>query len=164
MTFTLRRNCFTLYKIKVKKNFRKIWYNDLVRIFPGIVEIIVPYLQYKDFVSLPENEKLRNEYICKHIVYKNMRDLEQNKKPEGISFASQNIKLIFPICDDNIKFYIYATNGQHRLADKLSKDVENYLWKNDIEYNVHSDKLEVITKSHGLAGFSSLYSRRRNKK
>ena len=82
--------------------------------------------------QLPEDETLVDIWI-----ERDMKELKKGKKPEG--FLKQNaIKMVFPVRDDRVEFYIYMKVKNEEIpiiADKLKKTLKKARLKYEIEYD-----------------------------
>jgi len=104
-----------------------VTYADFVPIYP---ELFRKFLEVSK--QLPEDETLVDIWI-----ERDMKELKKGKKPEG--FLKQNaIKMVFPVRDDRVEFYIYMKVKNEEIpiiADKLKKTLKKARLKYEIEYD-----------------------------
>ncbi len=106
-----------------------VTYADLKPIYPELYRTFL-----KESEQMPEDEAAVEIWIDR-----DMKDLAKNKKPEG--FLKQNsIKMVFPIRDGFVEFYIYykvRTQDIYRIADAIDR----VLKKSGLEYQKKYDKM-----------------------
>ena len=115
---------------------KEVRYRDLVGIYP---ELFRTFLQESE--QMPEDPALVEVWL-----ERDMKELTKNRKPEG--YLKQNsTKLVFPIRDGYVEFYIYNTSKNERIpliAEKLEKILKKeglpYTLKNDIMLRFSSSK------------------------
>ena len=107
---------------------KKIKYKDLVKAFPDL---------YKKFIEetgqMPEEE----EY-ARMLIKANMKDLQNNRKPEGYNRQGR-VRMIFPLSKDKlVRFYIYRNSKSEEighLANILSKVLSQKRLKHKIDWD-----------------------------
>ena len=104
-------------------------YADLVQIYP---ELFRKFLEISN--QMPEDENMVEIWI-----ERDMTALKKGKKPEG--FLKQNgIKMVFPIRDGYIEFYIYMKIKNEEIPEMATK-LERILKKAKLSYSVEYDKM-----------------------
>ena len=81
--------------------------------------------------------------VLEVLVEENLRELRQNRKPEGYN-RENAIRMVFPISDDN-EFYIYSKLRQGdvpRVVDAVSHVLQKYKLKHTIDW----DRLRVFAE------------------
>ena len=104
-------------------------YSDFVPIYP---ELFRKFLEISN--QLPEDETLVDIWI-----ERDMKELKKGKKPEG--FLKQNaVKMVFPVREDRVEFYIYLKVKTEEIPLIASK-LERTLKKAKLKYTIEYDKM-----------------------
>ncbi len=77
------------------------------------------------------------------LIEENLRDLRQNRKPEGYN-REGSMRMIFPI-SRNVEFYVYSktkTTEVTRVVEQLSRVLQKYRLKHTVDW----DKLTVFAE------------------
>ena len=113
---------------------KKMKYTDLVPIYRDL------YMKF-----LEETEQLEEEEERNHMLIRlNLLDLEKNRKPEGHN-RNCRTKLIFPITDGSIQFYI-KSNAKSSEVTKVTESLSKFLGDNDINHKVEWDRLRYLER------------------
>ena len=70
------------------------------------------------------------------LLEENLRDLKENRKPEGYNRES-SMRMIFPI-SKNVEFYVYSktkTTEVGRVVEALSRILQKYRLKHSVEWD-----------------------------
>ena len=104
-----------------------VTYRDLTEVYP---ELFRKFLEAS--MQMPEDENLLEIWIERDV-----KELKKGKKPEG--FLKQNaIKMVFPITDGPVQFYIYTkikTEQILEIASVLEKVLKKAKLKHSVEYD-----------------------------
>ncbi len=104
-------------------------YKDLKGIYP---EILRTFLEATG--QMPDDQNLFEIWL-----ERDMKEIERNRKPEG--FLRQNaIKLVFPIRDEGVEFYIHSTSKTQNILEVAEK-IDGLLRKSGMKYKVKYDAL-----------------------
>jgi hypothetical protein len=87
-----------------------------------------------------EEEEDRNHML----VRLNLLDLENNRKPEGHN-RNCRTKMIFPITEGNIQFYIKG-NSKSSEVTKVTESISKLLDENDYNHTIEWDKLRYLNR------------------
>ena len=93
---------------------------------------------FEESGQMPEDPE-----VLEVLVEENLRELRQNRKPEGYN-RENAIRMVFPISDDN-EFYIYSKLRQGdvpRVVDAVSHVLQKYKLKHTIDW----DRLRVFAE------------------
>ena len=108
---------------------KKMKYTELVPIYREL------YMQIlEDTEELEEEEERSYRLVRLYIM-----DLETNTKPEGHN-RNCRTKLVFPIIDGNIQFYIKG-NARSSEITKVTENISRFLNNKGIDHKVEWDKL-----------------------
>ena len=113
---------------------KKMKYKDLVPIYEDL------YMRFLKETGQVEEEEDRNHML----VRLNLLDLENNRKPEGHN-RNCRTKMVFPITDGNVEFYIKA-NSKSSEVTKVTESISKLLDDNDYDHTVEWDKLSHFYK------------------
>ena len=105
-------------------------YSDLVEIYPQL---------FREFLEasrqVPEDPNLVEMWI-----ERDLNDMKKGKKPEG--FLKQNaIKMVFPIRDDRVEFYIYFKVKNEEIPAIASR-LDKVLKKSKLKYSIEYDRMK----------------------
>lgn len=106
---------------------KKVQFKDLAPVYG---ELFLKFLRESN--QIPEEEEYLNM-----LLKENLMDLEKNRKPEGYNRMGR-MRLIFPIMDDRISFYIYSLHENDdvwRITQIISKLLQRKGLKHEIEWN-----------------------------
>lgn len=113
---------------------KKMKYKDLVPIYKDL------YMRF-----LAETEQVEEEEDRNHMLVRlNLLDLENNRKPEGHN-RNCRTKMIFPITNGNIQFYIKG-NSKSSEVTKVTESISRLLNDKDIKHDVEWDKLRYLQR------------------
>jgi hypothetical protein len=113
---------------------KKVQYKDLAKAFPEI---------YKKFLEITGQMPEEEEY-ARMLIKTNIRDLENNRKPEGYNRQGR-VRLIFPITKDNIiRFYIYRGAKSEEIG-QLAQVVSKILNQRKLKHKLEWDKMVLFT-------------------
>ncbi len=113
---------------------KKIKYKDLVPIYKDL------YMKFLKETDQIEEEEERNHML----VRLNLLDLENNRKPEGHN-RNCRTKMIFPITDGNVQFYIKGSAKSQEVT-KVTESISRLLDDNDIAHTLEWDKLRYLNR------------------
>lgn len=106
-----------------------IQYRDLAKIYP---EIFRTFLQETE--QMPEDNALVEIWL-----ERDMKEIRKNEKPEG--YLKQNsTKLVFPIRDDYVEFYIYNTS-RNQAIPKIAEKLERIIKKAGLKHTLKMDAM-----------------------
>ena len=106
------------------------------KLLPAFRQMLVTFLEESG--QMPEDPE-----VLEVLVEENLRDLRQNRKPEGYN-REPGIRMIFPIGDSN-ELYIYSKLRQGdvpRVVDAVSRVLQKYKLRHTIEW----DRLRVFAE------------------
>jgi len=106
------------------------------KLLPAFRQMLVTFLEESG--QMPEDPE-----VLEVLVEENLRDLRENRKPEGYNRES-GIRMIFPIGDAN-ELYIYSKLRQGdvpRVVDAVSRVLQKYKLRHTIEW----DRLRVFAE------------------
>lgn len=96
---------------------------------PAFRPMLVRFLE--EAGQMPEDPE-----VLEVLVEENLRDLRQNRKPEGYN-REAGIRMIFPIGPEN-EFYIYSKTRQAdvpRVVDAVSHILQKYRLKHTVDWD-----------------------------
>lgn len=106
---------------------KDVQYRDLARMYP---ELFRTFLQ--ETGQMPEDPDLVEVWL-----ERDMKEIKKNKKPEG--YLKQNAtKLVFPIRDDYVEFYIYNT-ARNQTIPEVAEKLEKIIKKEGLPYTLKTD-------------------------
>lgn len=106
-----------------------VTYSDLAPVYP---ELFRKFLELSN--QMPEDENAVEIWI-----ERDMKALKKGKKPEG--FLKQNaMKMVFPIREGYVEFYIYLKFKNEEVPVVASK-LEKVLKKANLKYRLEYDKM-----------------------
>ncbi len=104
-------------------------YQDLAQIYPELFRKFLELTQ-----QMPEDENLVEIWIERDV-----KELRKGKKPEG--FLKQNAtKMVFPMVDGPIQFYIYMKIKSEEIP-QISRKLERILKKAGLRYTMEYDRM-----------------------
>lgn len=106
-----------------------IQYRDLAKIYPQIFRTFL-----EETGQMPEDKALVEIWL-----ERDMKEIRKNEKPEG--YLKQNsTKLVFPIRDDYVEFYIYNTSRNQEIP-KIAEKLERIIKKAGLEHTLKMDAM-----------------------
>ncbi len=106
---------------------KHIRYKDLAEIYPDLFKTFLEETQ-----QMPEDPDLLEIWL-----QRDMNALNANKKPEG--YLKQNaVKMVFPIRNDHVEFYIYNTS-RNQIIPVVAEKLEKLLKKRGFKYTLKTD-------------------------
>ena len=110
--------------IKFKKGTK---WKDLLAPFPGLFDLFL------DETAQRNDDELFDQMLLKQ----NLACLEKNQKPEGFN---NRIRMIFPIADRSVEFYVYRYTGADDIVH-ITNRLSEYLTEKKLEHKVDWDKM-----------------------
>lgn len=104
------------------------------RLAPIYEDLYMKFLKETD--QVPDEDE-----VVSMMVRSNMVDLENNRKPEGFNRPGE-VRMIFPMDDKNVSFYIYTPQKCTKVV-KVTEKLSRFLQSNGLRHKVEWDKMVI---------------------